>query len=366
MSTSVSPLPSPANAADLEALSALMRDCIEGGASIGYLVGVTEAELAHYWSGVIADQQSGRKLVLVARDAAGCIEGSVQLALEIRPNGRHRAEVQKLMVLRQARRAGLGRALMRAIEEQAIARGIRLLFLDTSEGVAGACEFYERCGYDYVGGIPGYALDPDGTENSNAIYCRRLPSFEAPVSAAVTGSPVNGGRHGSACTVVPMEAAHWPRVREIYQEGIDTGHSTFQHAAQETFAEFLAGKLPGSAMVALDESGLSLGWSVLSPVSSRAVYSGVMEVSIYVGAAARGRGVGRTLLSQAIDWSERQGIWTLQSGTFPENTASLRMQQELGFRVVGVRRRMARMAHGPWAGRWRDVVLLERRSSKVR
>ena len=362
MTAEIAPLPCPVPEVVADGLRALMRDAIEGGASIGFLADVAEGELAEYWAGVLSAHAAGSKVVLVARDQAGRVAGSVQLALETRPNGRHRAEVQKLMVLREARRSGLGRRLMTAIEAEARARGVRLLFLDTSEGVAGACEFYERCGYAYVGGIPGYALDPDGTPSRNAIYCRQLPAQACPqASKAGLGS---GPDMGASCLrVVPMGREHWDAVKVIYQEGIDTGHSTFQESAQASHEEFLAGKAANSALVAVDEAGRCLGWSVLSPVSGRAVYAGVMEVSIYVAAASRGLGVGRRLLAETISWAERNGIWTLQSGTFPENTASLRMQQEQGFRVVGVRRRMARMRHGPWAGRWRDVVLLERRST---
>jgi phosphinothricin acetyltransferase len=103
-----------------------------------------------------------------------------------------------------------------------------------------------------------------------------------------------------------------------------------------------------------------LGWCALSPVSSRPVYAGVAEVSLYVAAVARGQGVGEALLRHEIQASEAQGIWTLQGGIFPENEASIRLHAKLGFRVVGVRHRLGRHQ-----GRWRDVVLMERRSDRV-
>jgi L-amino acid N-acyltransferase YncA len=106
--------------------------------------------------------------------------------------------------------------------------------------------------------------------------------------------------------------------------------------------------------------GRIVGWAALSPVSSRCVYGGVAEVSVYVAEDARGRGVGRRLLGALVDASEQNGIWTLQAGIFPENQASIRLHQQVGFRIVGTRERIGRMD-----GRWRDTVLMERRSAVV-
>jgi phosphinothricin acetyltransferase len=118
-----------------------------------------------------------------------------------------------------------------------------------------------------------------------------------------------------------------------------------------------AGHLPCCRLVAR-AGGEALGWAALSPVSSRCVYGGVAEVSVYVAERARGRGVGRLLLSELVAASERHGIWTLQAGIFPENQASIALHQRAGFRLVGVRERL-----GSMDGRWRDVVLMERRSA---
>jgi phosphinothricin acetyltransferase len=162
-----------------------------------------------------------------------------------------------------------------------------------------------------------------------------------------------------------MTAADWPAVRDIYQEGIATGQATFESAAPSTWEDFIRHKLPGCSLVARDpESGIA-GWIALSPVSARAVYAGVAEVSVYVAAARRGRGVGDALLSQLVRVADARGIWTLQAVTFPENEASIALQQKHGFRIVGRRARIGRMSHGPLAGRWRDTVLLERRSGVV-
>ena len=161
----------------------------------------------------------------------------------------------------------------------------------------------------------------------------------------------------------PMTAAHWPDVRTIYEQGIATGHATFQTEAP-TWDEWDRGHLAHSRLVAVDagygHSGAVLGWAALSPVSGRCVYGGVAEVSVYVAGNARGRGVGRQLLAALVAESEAHGVWTLQAGIFPENTTSISIHAGAGFRTVGHRERI-----GQQHGVWRDTVLLERRSAVV-
>jgi L-amino acid N-acyltransferase YncA len=155
-----------------------------------------------------------------------------------------------------------------------------------------------------------------------------------------------------------MRPAHWPRVRAIHREGIEGGDATFETEPPDWEA-FDRSHLRRCRFVAR-AGGEILGWAALSPVSSRCVYAGVAEVSVYVAAAARGRGVGRRLLRRLIRASEAAGIWTLQAGIFPENGPSLALHRAFAFREVGVRERIGRRD-----GRWRDVVLLERRSPTV-
>ena len=159
--------------------------------------------------------------------------------------------------------------------------------------------------------------------------------------------------------ILPLTAMHWPEVRAIYEEGIATGNATFTTEAP-AWHDWDHSHLTHSRLVAHDEAELLLGWAALSPVSGRCVYGGVAEVSVYVGAAARGQGVGRQLLSALITESEGNGIWTLQAGIFPENAASIRLHAEAGFREVGRRERI-----GQHHGVWRDTLLLERRSAVV-
>ena len=156
----------------------------------------------------------------------------------------------------------------------------------------------------------------------------------------------------------PMELADADAVLAVYQAGLDGGEASFETRAPDWVA-FDAERLPDHGWVACD-GGALLGWVTVTPTSTRQVYAGVVENSIYVDAAARGRGVGAALLHRLIASTEQAGIWTIQSGIFPENTASLALHHKSGFRVVGTRERVG-CAHG----RWRDVVLLERRSPNV-
>jgi phosphinothricin acetyltransferase len=161
----------------------------------------------------------------------------------------------------------------------------------------------------------------------------------------------------SGLPIRAMTDADAAAVLGIYQAGIDTGNATFEVSAPD-WPSFCAAKLPGQRLVAVDEpTGRVLGWATLSPVSDRCVYAGVAENAVYVDPAARGRGVGEALLRALIESAERAGIWTIQTGIFPENAASLALHEKVGFRVVGRRERIGRH-HGVW----RDVMLLERRS----
>lgn len=161
-----------------------------------------------------------------------------------------------------------------------------------------------------------------------------------------------------------MSLADWPAVAGIHQEGIDTGQATFAQAPAASWAEFIDSKIDGCSLVAREGDAV-VGWVALSPTSKRSVYAGVAEVSVYVAAHATHRGVGDALMQAVIAASEAHGIWTLTASIFPENTASLRLHAKHGFRIVGRRVRIGRMLHGPHAGRWRDTLLLERRSEIV-
>ncbi|MFF8944556.1 GNAT family N-acetyltransferase [Streptomyces sp. NPDC014864] len=159
--------------------------------------------------------------------------------------------------------------------------------------------------------------------------------------------------------VVAMRPEHADEVLAIYRLGIEEGDATFE-TAPPSWEQFDAAKLPGHRYVAVDGTGRVLGWVAATRVSDRGAYAGVVEHSVYVHPDARGRGIGLVLLNALIDSTEAAGVWTIQSGVFPENTGSLALHEKAGFRVIGTRERIGRH-HGVW----RDVVLLERRSHTV-
>ena len=156
----------------------------------------------------------------------------------------------------------------------------------------------------------------------------------------------------------PMLATDWPAVASIYAEGIATGNATFEDAVP-SWGQFDASRLASPRLVFDD--GAVRGWAAVSPTSTREVYRGVVEHSVYVAASARGRGVGAALLDALVEEAAASGIWTIQSSVFPENVASLALHAAHGFRTIGTRERIALMGYGPFAGAWRDTVLIERR-----
>lgn len=159
-------------------------------------------------------------------------------------------------------------------------------------------------------------------------------------------------------SIRPLVAADYPRVREIYLDGIATGHATFETGAPEW--DGWDGKFLKRCRVVAEAGGEVVGWAALSPVSDRCAYGGVGEVAVYVDPAIQGRGVGTRLLDALVQTSEEAGLWTLQAGIFPENVGSVRIHEKCGFRVIGTRERLGKMRD-----QWRDVLFLERRSGRV-
>lgn len=159
-------------------------------------------------------------------------------------------------------------------------------------------------------------------------------------------------------TIRTVQVQDWPTIAAIYQQGIDTGHATMETAAPSP--EKMAANYLNAPQIVAETDDQVAGYALLTAVSGRCVYGGVAEVSLYVGAAFRGQGVGRLLLDELIRQSEQNGLWTLQAGIFPENKASVALHLAAGFRQVGYRERI-----GKHLGVWRDTLLLERRSDVV-
>jgi L-amino acid N-acyltransferase YncA len=155
-----------------------------------------------------------------------------------------------------------------------------------------------------------------------------------------------------------LDDADWPDVRRIYAQGIATRNATFESRVPSR-ATLRRKWLAGQRWIA-ELDGEIVGWAAVTPVSARECYSGVVESSIYIADGMRGRGIGRVLIAHQVRAAEDAGLWTLQTSIFPENEASIRLHEWAGFRVVGVRERIARLD-----GHWRDTVLLERRSQRV-
>lgn len=155
-----------------------------------------------------------------------------------------------------------------------------------------------------------------------------------------------------------MQPTDWAAVSDIYGQGITTGNATFETDVP-AWEKWDATHHPEARLVAC-EHGVIVGWAALSPVSARAVYAGVAEVSVYVSVQRQNQGIGRMLLKTLVEASEEAGVWTLQASIFPENELSLSVHKKCGFRQVGYRERLAKLK-----GSWRDVILLERRSSRV-
>lgn len=161
-----------------------------------------------------------------------------------------------------------------------------------------------------------------------------------------------------AVNIKKMEPAHWDAVKEIYENGIATGHATFETQAPE-WEKWDREHLKFARLIALVNHTVA-GWAALSPVSGRCVYGGVAEVSVYVADEYKGNGIGKMLLEALISQSEANGIWTLQAGIFPENIASVRLHEKAGFRIIGKREKIGKMNNV-----WRDSIILEKRSRVV-
>jgi len=157
-----------------------------------------------------------------------------------------------------------------------------------------------------------------------------------------------------------MKPEDWEEVRAIYEEGIATENATFEPVVPD-WEKWDSAHVAEPRLVVKVE-GQVAAWAALSRVSARKVYAGIAEVSIYVGEKFRGRGIGDALLAALVDASEKAGFWTLQGGIFPENTVSIELHKKHGFRVLGIREKVGKMAFGKLQGKWRDVVLMERRS----
>ena len=158
--------------------------------------------------------------------------------------------------------------------------------------------------------------------------------------------------------IISMLSSHWEKVKKIYEEGIATGNATFETTVP-SWEDWDASHAKGPRLVAVEKEEI-VGWAALTNVSGRCIYAGVGEVSVYVGGLHRGKGIGRKLLQALIIESEKNEYWTLQAGIFPENKSSIKIHEDCGFRLIGVREKIGKMNNV-----WRDTLLMEKRSKKT-
>lgn len=201
---------------------------------------------------------------------------------------------------------------------------------------------------------------------SDRVFCsiRDMGDWLASALQSSEAPPTKHTSDALPCSVRAMCASDGAAVLAIYQEGIETGHATFQDSAP-TWEHFDESKFKKPRLVAVSHSGEVLGWVSLSPVSSRPCYAGVGELSLYVRGDARGKGIGDALMGALVASSEAEGMWMLVSSIFAENAASIAMHERAGFKLVGRRKQLAKMTYGPFRGQWRDTLWLERRSVVV-
>lgn len=324
------------------ALVAILQDVVDAGASVGFLAPLARDEAVAYWREVAAAIAAGTRTLLIARLPGQDAVGTVQLELCPRPNGRHRAEVTKLMVRRSARRRGIAGALMRAVEAEARRRGRTTLVLDTRAGDPSE-RLYRSLGYHRAGAIPRYAESSDGRLDATALYYRLLDADAAP--AGPDPVPLRVRAAG------PADA---DRIAAIYNEGIADGGATFETRprSRDDVLGWFDGRHP---IVVAEDAGTVVGFGSTSTYRARDCYGGIAECTVYVARSHRGRGVGPPVLEALAAAAERAGFWKLVSRIFVENTASRRMCLRCGFREVGVYEK-----HGTLNGVWRDCVIVER------
>lgn len=258
---------------------------------------------------------------------------------------RRRGYIYHLAVHPDWRRQGLGRRLvdrcLQALREAGIQKGHLFVFKNNEAGIG----FWKSVGWE---------RRSDLVVMSKPLEEKGVEAF--PPNPPATVPDQTKKMNGPHFFIRKMAEQDWPAVRSIYEEGMATEDATLETEAP-SFEAWDAGHMMECRLVATFAEQV-VGWAALSRVSSRCVYAGVAEVSVYISAEERGRGIGRRLLQALVSESEQNGIWTLQAGIFPENGPSIALHEKCGFRRIGRRQKLGQMK-----GRWRDVLLLERRSS---
>lgn len=317
----------------IAALADVLIDCVEGGASVSFMLPLTRERALAFWLRVAQGVAAGERVLLIAEDQQG-VCGTVQLLVDLPENQPHRADLAKMLVHRRARRRGLGAALMRAAEEAARERGKSLLVLDAVTN-GDAARLYERLGWVRVGDVPGFALMPSGEPCGTTYYYRNLKhrAAAAPDASSSTTSAAPELRIREATE------ADLPAIVEIYNQSIPAGWSTADTRPisvadrVEWFRKFDPARRP---IWVAEVDGQVAATCYLSPFfHGRPAYDATAEVSIYVATSFHRRGIGRRFKQWVIEQCPRLGVTTLLSMHFDHNEGTPRINESLGFERLG-------------------------------
>ena len=250
--------------------------------------------------------------------------------------------LRSLIVQEKYRKRSIGQSLIKEMERIAQERGIQNLYLLTTT----VSNFAKKFGY--------YEIDRGQVPEEIA----QTPEFVSlcPLSATCMMKDLE-----SAPQIIAASEKHLQQIKSIYSDGIKTGNATFVKSCEDLNWKVWK-TIYRCSFVAINSKAEILGWAGISQISARKVYIGVGETSVYVSGQHKNQGIGKMLLSTLINKSESEGFWTLQAGIFPENKVSIHLHTQLGFKIIGVREKIGKMTFGPFMGKWRNTVLLERRS----
>ncbi len=329
---------------DVQGLCDVLMDCVEGGASVSFMLPITRAKAETFWRDAAASAARGERVVLVADDDSSVV-GTVQVVWAEPENQPHRGELAKMLVHRRARRRGIGAALLEAAEQAARDAGKTLLVLDTAD--AAAERLYARRGWRRVGEIPRYALMPDGAVCATTVFFKAL------------------GQDNGRATEVDMQIvactyeAHAGAMLAILNDVIATSTALFDYkprSAESMIEWFRAKRVHGYPVIgAVGEEGTLLGFATYGAFRPWPAYKYTIEHSVYVHAHHRGRGVGRALVRRLIELAEEQQYHAMVAGIDSSNATSIALHEKLGFVRAGTIQEA-----GFKFGRWLDLVFYQR------
>jgi L-amino acid N-acyltransferase YncA len=320
----------------IEELADVLIDCVEGGASVSFMLPLSRDRALAFWGRVARGVAAGERALLVAEDTHG-ICGTVQLVLDLPENQPHRADLAKMLVSHRARRQGLGAALMRAAESLARACGKTLLVLDAVTG-GDAARLYQRLGWVRVGDIPGYALMPRGEICSTTFFYRNLETQQETENCSLQMMPARQANGGDIRIIACDESFSEP-ILSILNDAIlnSTAIYDYKPRALDSMTTWFAAKRNGGYPVigAVSDEGELLGFATYGAFRAWPAYKYSVEHSVYVSTPHRGKGIGKQLLKVIIDEATQRDYHVLIGGIDSQNAASIALHKSLGFQHAG-------------------------------